>query len=313
MSPVKEYNTHLAFVSTKDSLNRIKLPQRGAFLFKCHGSAYKDAHTSLSETTPKRSFFEVWIEADSDEIAYGIADLFISAVAVVDFVAHLDLGFILHNLGFDDHSIIKSPNSVAYWDDNLYKACRLAQKAVANEKLEFALYKYFVSQEIYPIHPMDLEPISDNFDRLYFPTIQTMIGNAVIASFSILEELGIKENASKDNPSTIDSHWNLSVYNDLCERLIKHNVDPNKKIPWLSRGAYKRPFISIIDSSHLCEWSDGIAIMDFEIKIADAIFETSYIRSRKASHGNRGKVSSLSIYDIENANALARDILNRYK
>lgn len=309
---MKEYNTHLAFVSTRKSLNRIKLPQRGAFKFKRHGDTYKKV-ISNSYRTEEGSFFEVWIEAESDEIAYGIADLFISAIAVVDCVAHIDLGFILHNLGFEDHSPIKSPNSAAYWNDNIYKACRLTQKAAGNEKLEFALYKYFVSQEIYPIHPMDLDPMTDDFDRLYLPTVQTLIGNAIITSFSILEELGLKENASKENPSTIDSHWNSKVYNELCDRMIKHNVDPDKKIPWCSRGVFKRPFITLIDSSNLCEWSDGTYIMDFDIRIADAIFETSHIRSRIASHGNRGKVGLLSIYDIENANALARYVLKTYK
>ena len=309
---VREYNTHLAFVSTKDTLKRMILPQRGAFSFKSHGDTYKKA-TSNSYGTSRGSFFEIWIEAETDSIAYGIADLLISAIAVVDFVPQIDLGFILHNLGFDDHSIIESPSSAVFWDDNLFSACKLVKKALASEELEFALYKYFVAQEIYPIHPMDLDPREDFFDRLYLPTIQTMIGNAVIASFSVLEELGLKENASKENPSIIQSKWNPKVYDELCVRLTKHNVDPYAKIPWLSRGEFRRPFISQIDSSEICEWSDDTFILDFNIKIVDAVFETSHIRSRKAAHGNRGKISLLSVYDIENANALARHILLKYK
>lgn len=53
--------------------------------------------------------------------------------------------------------------------------------------------------------------------------------------------------------------------------------------------------------------------MDFDITIVEAILETSHIRNKKASHGNRGKLNLLSVYDIENANALARFILQKYK
>lgn len=309
---MNEYNTHLVFVSTKKTLARIILPLRGAFTFKCHGSSYEN-DTSSSFGTRKGSFFEIWIEAASDQIAYEIADLLISAIAVVDIVAHIDLGFILHNLGFNDHSIIKDASTAVYWDDNLYSACKLVRKAVTSKELEFALYKYFVAQEIYPIHPMDLDPMTDIIDRLYLPTIQTTIGNAVITSFSVLEELGLKENASKENPSTIDNNWNPLVFNDLCERLIRHNINPYETIPWCSRGEYKRPFKPQIDPSNLCEWSDGIDVMDFYISIVEAILETSHIRNKKASHGNRGKLNLLSVYDIENSNALARFILQKYK
>ena len=309
---MNEYNTHIAFVSTKKSLTRIILPLRGAFAFKCHGSSY-EKDTSNSFSTRRGSFFEIWIEAASDQIAYEIADLLVSAIAVVDIVAHIDLGLILHNLGFNDHSVIKEATTAVYGNDSLHLACKLVREAVSSKELEFALYKYFVAQEIYPIHPMDLDPMTDIIDRLYLPTIQTMIGNAIIASFSVLEELGLKENASREKPSIISNKWNPVVYDDLCERLKNHNVNPHDKIPWLSRGDFKRPFISQINSDNLCEWSDGVYVMDFDITIVEAIFETSHIRNKKASHGNRGKLNLLSVYDIENANALARFILQKYK
>lgn len=195
---MNEYNTHLVFVSTKKSLTKIIIPLRGAFTFKCHGSSY-DEGPSNSFGTSKGSFYEIWIEAASDQIAYEIADLLISAIAVVDFVAHIDLGFILHNLGFNDHSVIKDASTAVYWNDNLHSACMLVREAVSGKELEFALYKYFVAQEIYPIHPMDLDPMTDIIDRLYLPTIQTTIGNAVITSFSVLEELGLKKMHLKRN------------------------------------------------------------------------------------------------------------------
>lgn len=309
---MNKYNTHLLFVSSKKTLRNIVLPQRGAFIFKFHGDTYEES-SSNSFITRKGSFFEIWIEAVSDETAYKIADLLISSIAVVHIVSEIDLDFILHNFGFNDHSIVKEPCTAAFGDEKLHSACMLVRKSVESSELEFALYKYYVAQEIYPIHPMDLDPMTDNLDRLYLPTIQTKIGNAIIASFSVLEELGLKENASKDNPSTILNKWNPLVYDDLCERLQKHKVNPFDKLPWLSRGAFIRPFISQINSENLCEWSNGIDIMDFDITVVEAIFETSHIRSRKASHGNRGKVSLLSVYDIENANALVRYILTNYE
>ncbi len=309
---MNDYNTHLVFVSTRKSLPRIILSQRGAFEFKCHASTYHKS-SSNSFGTSKGSFFEIWIQASTDQTAYEIADLLISSIAVVDFVTNIDLSFILHNLGFDDHSIIKDPATAVFWDDNLYSACKLVRKAVFSQELEFALYKYFVAQEIFPIHPMDLDPRTDIIDRLYLPTIQTKICNAVIASFSVLEELNLKENSSKEKPSTIQNKWNPIVLDDLCEKLLNHNINPYDTIPWYSRGDYKRPFKSQINRKNLCAWSDGTYIMDFNIAIVEAIFETSHIRSKKASHGNRGKVKLLSVYDIENANTLARYILMNYK
>lgn len=309
---MKEYCTHLAFVSKREKLNRIVLPSRGAFFFINHGSTYESDSSSFCSTR-NGSIFELWIEADSEKAAYCIADLLISAIAVIDFIPIIDLSDILHNLGYDDHALVKSPTSVVFGDEKLHMACKLVKRAVSVEKLEYAFYKYYATQEIYTIHPMDLQPNTDFIDRLYLPTIQTSISNAIIASFSIIEELGLKENASGDEPSRINHSWNPKVFGDLCSRLLKHGITPNEKLTWLSRGDFIRPFLPIIDSSRLCIWSDGKEIRDFEISIVEAILETSHIRSSKAAHGNRKKLGLLSIYDIENANALARTILLKYR
>ena len=70
-----------------------------------------------------------------------------------------------------------------------------------------------------------------------------------------------------------------------------------------------RPFKAVVDSSKLCEWSDGENIRDFQISVCDAILELSYIRDCMASHGVRERIYELTIYDAENAYSLLRRIM----
>lgn len=309
---MRNYCTHLAFIACNKAIPRVKLNNRGSIYFMNHGADYEV--DSISMVSTRSGFiYEVWIEAESDDIAYGIADLLVSAMAVVNFTPETDLELILHNIGCDDNPALKTPTPKVFGDASLYSACKLVKRAVNSINLEYALYKYYAAQMIFPIHPFDLQPDYDKRNQLYLPTIQTRIGNAIVASFSIIEELGLKENASKEEPSVVNKKWNPIVYDELCKRLEKHGIDPFGEIPWLSRGEYKRPFINIIDNSNLCKWSFGDYYFDFEIKIVEAIFEISHLRNKKAAHANRNKLTLLSIIDIENANALARYILAKYR
>jgi hypothetical protein len=124
-----------------------------------------------------------------------------------------------------------------------------------------------------------------------------------------LEELGLEIRASKDNPSKIHGKWNPEVKNDLEERLKDLRVDLSEKLVWIRRGSPKK--IELARTPELkskMSWSSG-SVRDAEIDIIDAISYASWLRSKVSSHKINKLTSSLTPYDVENIQHLARRLL----
>ena len=95
---------------------------------------------------------------------------------------------------------------------------------------------------------------------------------------------------------------------------ILHDMafDYNKTIPWLFRmGLSASADNSVLDKSHLCEWSRGI-IQDYEMSIIDGILELKRLRNKIGAHTLENRVLKLSVYDVENAFSLVRIVLLEY-
>jgi hypothetical protein len=190
----------------------------------------------------------------------------------------------------------------------------MAIMAYGDAQKENAIFKYDMARDLVDINTLSLSPKNDWYERIYYHSDQLKFGYSIIACYSILEELNLEIKASMNNPSTKKDGtiWNEFVLEDLKKRLESSNVTSNTTIPWLVRYDFKRPFKSVVNSSRLCEWSDGDKFRDFYIFICDAILELSYIRDCIASHGVRERVYELTIYDAENAYALLRKVLLLY-
>lgn len=126
-----------------------------------------------------------------------------------------------------------------------------------------------------------------------------------------VEELGFEVRASAQKPSKLpDGTWNPPVKADLEERLRKGGVDPAEPFPWNLRGPRtrierKRP-PQVFTKAEWARWN----VRDGEMQVIDAINYVSYMRSSIAAHkSDKQTVRVLSIYDVVNAQFLARRLL----
>lgn len=187
-------------------------------------------------------------------------------------------------------------------------ACRVATKASYRKYLVNSLIKYHLSNQIYSTHIMDLSPYNI-IERSPFPYDYIRFGYAIFIAYSIIEELKLEVRATKENPSYINKEWNPVVKDDLEERLKRAKINAKEPLLWQLRGRKtsleKRKEIEI---SNMANWSSG-EIRDCEVSIIDAISYLSWLRSKIVAHRLDKDVVSLSVYDVGNAQHLARRLI----
>jgi len=186
-------------------------------------------------------------------------------------------------------------------------ACAIAAKASRIRKFAYAIAKYSFSISLYSVPMVDLEPHRSPhlcISSLYHNNIK--LAYAIIASYSVIEELGFNVPASREKPSMINGKWNPVVKSELENKLKGEKINLNEKLLWTVRGPRrkierKKP----PQLSYKAPWSLG-QVRDADIEVVDAINYASWIRSHVASHKLRDLVSSLSPYDVINVQHLAR-------
>lgn len=305
---IPQYNTGCYFSSLSILPLKYELSDNAALILKDYGSKCEQ----MSFSFPKGHVYGVEIQAESRFQAESIADILCSAHTVISGCNSENPEDIIIRLsdGSERESFRIGTLGVVYRDEDLFFACQLAQKAYQKQSWKNALCRYHVAHEIYALHPLDLHPYEDPFKNNRILSEHIRIANVITACYGVLEELNLQIKADCDHPSTIDGNWNPEIKSDLITRLHGNHLNPEISIPWLTRNGIKRPFKQgAINSSKLCEWSDGQNIGDFEINICDAILELSYMRSQIATHKIGNKVHQLSVYDAENAFALSRIVL----
>ena len=198
----------------------------------------------------------------------------------------------------------------------------LAAKASIDNELQNAIIKYQLSTEIYSQHAMDLHEVIE-WKSTNYNYIQMRFAYAIITAYGVIEELGLEIRASRDNPSILaNGEWNPKVLDNLIERLKKSHINVRDDIAWLIRGEETEFEKSKLRISKKAEWSDSpeyenyffISINDGYVYIPDAINYISYLRSSIASHCVGERIMGLSVFDVGNAQFLARRlILERMK
>lgn len=272
-------------------------------------------------STREGEIYEIHIITYDIVIAQYLLNLITSSKAVIDSSLFSDLNTFNSNLQCSlDKALGKKSDmfieahkcTVCEVGNEWYYACIMASKAFDECYKENAIFKFQLAREICDLHPMDLHP---NFNVILspFPYDHLKYAYAIVIAYSILEELGLEIRTSNQS-STIDDgkKWNPIVHENLRKRLVEKNIDPKLELPWIVREKIIRPYKKNIDTTKVCEWSNGEEIRDFYINIMDAILELSYIRSKISSHGVGERVSELNICDVENAYCLVRIILLNY-
>jgi len=139
-------------------------------------------------------------------------------------------------------------------------ACLIARKASYRRFYQNAIFKYLLSQEIFPTSQFELDP-PHWYPSKYvfdFPDHHSRCAYAIVIAYSVLEEISLEIRASRDRPSFINGQWNPDVRLDLEERLKTAGIDITEPIPWLFRDTPTRierlkPPRALMKS----EWSGG--------------------------------------------------------
>jgi hypothetical protein len=186
-------------------------------------------------------------------------------------------------------------------------ACFLAAKVCQKKKYIYALAKYNFSVTLYSEYGVDLEPWSaPHLPISQHPEDHIVFCHAIIAAYSVLEELGLEVRASHKNPRIIKGEWNPKVQKDLKKRLETAGVNLSEKFLWAIRGPKRKleakNQIPIIEKMN---WSSG-PVKDAKVDILEAIAYASWLRSKVSSHKTKDITASISPYDVNNTQSLAR-------
>lgn len=196
-------------------------------------------------------------------------------------------------------------------------ACMIACKASFRRKYYYALFNYQLGCSLHSNAIVDLDPHHSPYYKLSpFIDDKIRMGNVITLFYSVIEELGLEIRASKENPSFIKKNWNPIVKNELENRLKRLGIDINDEYYWnlrstptkIERYLRKQKKLSLLGKA---QWAHGYT-RDSKTKIVDAILLISWMRDRVATHRlskSNDLINSISIYDVSNANQLARWLL----
>lgn len=266
---------------------------------------------------------EAMIFAQTFQVAQSAMQLIQAVDCLVDTVANSDdIDFLIvhavndeeENQKIRDHfglyfydagqtTIFQKPGSI--------HALKIAGKASFRTKYIIGLHKYFISCGLHCTHWIDLDPgHSPNIPLSPFTHDHLRYAYAIMIAYSIIEELQLEIRASSTKPSHLaDGTWNPKVKGDLENRLTAAHIDLSEPVPWNVRGGLKtlekRRKPNAIGKA---EWAYG-AVRDCEVDIIDAINDLSWIRSKITAHKVDKDIRKLSVYDVANAQHLARRLL----
>ncbi|MGC8691159.1 MAG: hypothetical protein ACP5SP_06955 [Caldisericum sp.] len=193
-------------------------------------------------------------------------------------------------------------------------ACKIACKVSFRRVYYNALLKYQLGNYLYSITPIELDPSHSLYYKLSpFPSDYVKFAYAIIAFYSVIEELGLEIRASEKKPSFINGKWNPVIKKDLEARLKKDGINTQELFSWILRSTPTNIERHLLKSGKLkpvkkSSWARS-SVRDSKIKLVDAILLVSNLRSSISSHKFSKLVESLSIYDVSNANYLVRRLL----
>jgi len=201
-------------------------------------------------------------------------------------------------------------NIIRFSQTGIYRAAFIAAKASFRKSHSISLYKYLFAcnqQSNYLIH---LDPFETDYVKLTRNLLDHIrYSYAILAHYSIIEELGLEIRATQTKPSKINGAWNPMVKQDILNRLSKAKIDTSKKAYWnlRSRPTKVHPKEKL-QLAGKASWS-RYSIRDSTIEIIDAISYASWLRSKIIAHKLNDSFLSISIYDVANVNFLVRQIL----
>jgi len=196
-------------------------------------------------------------------------------------------------------------------EPNIPRACKIALRVTSRRAYEYALSKWKLSHRVVSVPVIDFDPSqSERMPKSPYAFDHVRYAYAIIMCYSVLEELGLEVRASKEQPSTIKGEWNPAVKDELMKRLKSARVNVTEKFDWMIRGQRtkleKEHPARVVSPAPWAQWD----VRDAVVELVDAIAHVSWLRSKISSHRMKHDlVRLLSIYDVANAQFLARRLL----
>ncbi len=298
----KLYGTHIVITSSDETPNVIIGKN-----FKIH-FIRQENYKGIIEHYVEH---EVIIEAKSISRAQFACDLILCSMCLKDSMLIGLRDIAVYPIDSDNNEKPLYYNTINKFDTpNIPLYCTIASKISFRRSYINAINKYLLSCEIHSTHWVDLDPSNGPIIPLSpFPYDHLRYGYAIVIAYSVVEELNLGVHASSNKPSLIKGKWNQVVKDDLENRLLKANIDIKDPIVWERRGSKKnlekRRAPELVKKA---SWAYG-NIRDCEVLIIDAINSISWLRSRIAAHKVDTDIKSLSVYDVSNAQCLARRLI----
>lgn len=200
--------------------------------------------------------------------------------------------------------------------DSVGFGCKVLQASLNDKEVAYALHKYKTSLELSSFTPKSADPlygqVFENYDVK--KESHTKAAFAIIAAFSVLEELGVEIRSNQKMPRFLDHNkgiWNPKVLEDIQARLAKIGVDDKMTIDWIYRGEKTEVEKEILPKfgmdSHWQLYHEQVR--DQTLTFPEAIHIASFLRNKIAAHKFRNLTQFISPYDVFNVQSLARKII----
>ncbi|GAU08261.1 hypothetical protein [Desulfoplanes formicivorans] len=190
------------------------------------------------------------------------------------------------------------------------RALEIARKASFSIKQQTVIYKYKLACTIHANNSYQLSPENEIVTKNeYFLDDYIRYANNIVNFYSILEELELGINLKKGQQSFKDGKWDQNVLDELRTRLKIKNINYNEPILWLRRS--KRMTLEEkrrVKILYQPDWARN-ENRDSYIAIEDAIDFLRVIRNKVAAHNIKKEARSITVYDVENANRLAKRVI----
>lgn len=260
---------------------------------------------------------ELIVIAENIDIAEDILSI-IKGGSLLAFPTPTTTAFDFHLTEFDDNNVeyYKAYPSNFRKLDSIGFACQVLERVYNNDTYSYALEKLKVSLSLNSFNPISADPIYGQVHQHYSVErqIHTHSAFAIIASFSVIEELGLEVRSSSKNPRFIDNEtgeWNPKVLSNINKRLEKIGIEKTDTFDWIYRGQQTevekdfKPYFGI-DS----KWTSyGEIIRDKTLTFPEAIHNASYLRNFIASHKFKDLTKYISPYDVHNVQILSRKLI----
>jgi len=193
--------------------------------------------------------------------------------------------------------------------------CASAVAAREDRSLVYALEKHALSLRLDSFTP---HSAGAQYGRVFPECYEdaryhTTAAFAVVAAFSVVEELGLEVRSSSERPRFLQNSppvWNPEVLADLGVRLSAIGLSTDDQFRWLIRGGDNelRNQLEFPEESTINPYGvRGVA--DRLIPLADAIDRASYLRNTMSAHRFSSFTSRLGPYEVHNCQVLARHLL----